>query len=159
MRRALEVLCLVLASAGCAAQGLRICTLAGCNSGFRIEFVGMPSAPPEGRFLVEARINGHLVACSIAVTQDREAVNVCQSSTGAPWVELSLQASNQYIAIQGSAPRHVQVTLSYEGRVVGETQIAPAKYEVFEPNGHECGPICLIAGPYSMPLTSLQIEG
>ena len=158
MRHALETLCFLLISASCAAQDLKICTLLGCNSGLRIELVGMPNNPPVGHYRVEARINGSLVACSVAVTKDTEALSSCQSSSGAPWVELSLQASNQYIDVRGAAPRHVHVTMFYESRMVGEARISPESYKVLEPNGHECEPICLLAGPYSMPLTGMPVE-
>jgi hypothetical protein len=129
------------------AHELEVCTLAGCVSGVYFPLSGLPRQLPTGIYSAEAVIGGRPVECEIDIKPDRTLPAVCHSATGAPWVELSLEGEDRYIAVRGSAPRHVDVALRVDGRMLANRVVEPRQYRVSEPNGRICGPTCLGAGP------------
>jgi hypothetical protein len=142
---------LILSFPSWAEEPLKLCTLRGCSSQSYFPIVGLPSPPPAGTYRVEARINGRAVACEIEFTGGATLrPTLCNSTTGAPWVHLSLERQSHYIGIRGSAPRHVDLKLHLNGDLVGSLTVEPGAYRVFEPNGPECEPICLISGPFPL---------
>lgn len=147
-------ICLVVSAAAAHAQDLKICTLAGCSSQVHFPVEGLPEQLVAGVYSARATINGRAVHCDVEVTRERSSPAVCSSSTGAPWVELSLDGERRYIAILGAAPRHLDVSLLLDGRVLAQRVAEPSRYVVFQPNGKGCSPTCLSTGPYPLRVAS-----
>ena len=143
--------CLVglIASAELSAQDsmLEMCTLAGCSSAVYIPVRGLPSPLPSGSYRVEAFLDGQLIACEATAVVGNEAVS-CASEPRAPWVQLRLGPQEHTITIGSAAPRHLKVRLLRSGEQLSVLEIDPGPYRVRQPNGPECGPICLFAGPF-----------
>ena len=150
MFRLFAFLLMLLCVAQSRAQELEICTLAGCVSGVYFPLSGLPRPLPTGIYSAEAVIGGRPVECEIDINPDRSLPAVCHSVTGSPWVELSLEGEERYIAVRGSAPRHVDVAFRVDGRTLANVVVEPSQFRVFEPNGRVCGPTCLGAGPYEL---------
>lgn len=138
------------------AQKPELCTLSGCVSGVYFPVSGLPRQLPTGIYSAEAVVGGREVACEVEINPDRSLPAVCHSVSGAPWVELSLEGEERYIAVRGSAPRHVRVALRVDGRMLAGMLVEPSEYKVFEPNGRLCGPTCLGAGPYKLQVAPWQ---
>lgn len=145
---------LLFAAMSTHAEGLTICTLAGCIGGIGISVEGLPPQLATGVYTLKARLNGQAMQCEVTVNAEQSSPATCKTSTDAPWVELWLDGSDRYISIHGSAPRHIDVSLLLDGRVLAQRVIEPGSYAVSAPNGKVCGPICLFAGPYTLDVAA-----
>lgn len=127
------------------AAGVIALAICGCSSLFCGDDVGcsdsvavaIPRAIPDGRVIVETKLDGVEVRNDCTVAQGS---STC-TSTSADVVLVSRSATGMVVVTVLGAPKHVDVTVSHEGTVVATASFDPV-YEKSQPNGESCPPTC-----------------
>lgn len=147
------LLMLMGASADAAAQELRICTLIGCASRVFFPIEGLAQPMPNGRYRLEANVNGQLRGCEVMIPPPRGVDASCGSGGAPPWVSLSLVESLPAAEVHGTAPGYVEIRILRDGDLIGQVKASPGTFRVWQPNGPKCSPTCLGAGPFPIKVS------
>jgi hypothetical protein len=128
------------------------CTLIGCEDGLKVE-IRPSSGWPAGEYRFQIQADGVEVTCvgSLPLPSCTDSPNVTCDPKGLVQIVESgcaLPADSQ--AFPGLwfdpklRPNKVAISISRDGQVVGEADIAPS-FQRVQPNGPECPPICDVA--------------
>ena len=128
------------------------CTLIGCEDGLKVE-IQPASGWPAGQYRFQIQADGVEVTCrgSLPLPSCTESPSVvCDTDGLVQIIESGCALPAQSHAFPGLSfdpelrPRRVEVKITRDGQLVGESDFMPG-FQTVQPNGPGCPPICNVA--------------
>ena len=119
------------------------CTLIGCTSAYVVTLASPGDAVPAGRYTVTVAAEGEARSCTFTAAPCADGTCVSDPSEGCPpalYAAAGDEVRVEFEPVEGP----VSLTVTRDGAVLSATSLTPA-YDVFYPNGIDCGPACKTA--------------